>query len=133
MHREIWELQSLLGTLSSHGAKAGVSLVHRSRRKESSGVEALLANLYRNPHAGSQEQLPSSKMQPAMKQRVLQYLHPSQGRVMPDFISQRRPSASSPPPLQTVLQLQSLLWRLEILPLPQQAALPSPTLRPQPA
>lgn len=75
--------------------------------------------------AGSKEQLLSSKMQPATSQMLLQYLHPSLGRNSGFHLSE---TTTSPCPLHTTLEFKSLLWRLKILPLPQQEALPSPIL-----
>lgn len=67
-----------------------------------------------------------------MTQKLLRYLHPSQGRNSGLHLS-RGTISSSPPPLQTMLEFKSLFWRLKILPLPQPEALPSPILWGQPA
>lgn len=50
-----------------------------------------------------------------------------------DFISQGGLLATSPLALQTMLEFKSFFWRLKILPLLQQEALPSLILRGQPA
>lgn len=131
MHRKISGLQSLQGTFSSHEAQGGVSPVHHSLHKESRREEGLSANLY---VTCAQEAKSSSLLLWCSQQwhrSSYRICIPLKAEIL-DFISQGGLLATSPPPLQTLLNLKVLFWRLKILPLPQQEELPSPLVCGQP-